>query len=803
MAGKTAKDVELRDDKLTYQASELLRDYEICCISRETSILARRDVLTGRGKFGITGDGKEVAQVAMAHAFEKGDWRAGYYRDQTLLFALELLTVEDYFAQLYADPDNDPMSGGRQMNAHFATPTIDEKSNWLNHRNRYNSSADISPTAGQMARGLGLALASKKYRAIKALKNTPFSNNGREVCFCTIGDASTSEGVFWETVNAAGVMRVPLAISVWDDGYGISVPIDYQTTKKSISKALAGMKYDKNGGLRIYTAKGWDYPALRQMYEQGIARMRKDQVPALFHVTEVTQPQGHSTSGSHERYKSKERLEWEQKADGIRHMRAWMIANGFATAEQLDEIEAAAKRKVREARDKAWEKYLAPARRGRQELEAIYHRLSAHLPEGETKTSALFTAFRQMREPAWHELVSHARRVLFAVRPYQLTAANELNAWLENALQKATRDYHTHLYNEGPGSALQVPVVPAEYSETSPRVNGFQVLNAFFDKVLERDPRFIAFGEDLGHIGDVNQGFAGLQAKYGEERVFDTGIREWTIVGQAIGMAMRGLRPLAEVQYLDYLVYALEPLTDDLATLRYRCDGIQKAPAIIRTRGHRLEGIWHTGSPMGMLIHALRGMHLLVPRNMTQAAGMYNTLLQSDEPGLVIECLNGYRLKERLPDNIGEFTVPLGVPEILREGTDVTLVTYGSCVRIAETGVQLLEEAGISVELIDVQTLLPFDRYGIIGQSLQKTNRIVFMDEDVPGGATAFMMRQVLEVQNGYLYLDSQPRSITAKEHRSPYGSDGDYFTKPNAEDVYEVIFEMMYEAEPARFETQ
>ncbi len=801
MAGKSAKDVELSRNDYPYSSAELLQDYKTCCISREVSILARRDVLTGRGKFGITGDGKEVAQVAMARAFQKGDWRAGYYRDQTLLFALGLLSIEDYFAQLYADPENDPMSGGRQMNAHFATPTFDEDGQWLEHREQYNISADISPTAGQMARGLGLALASKKYREIKALQDTLFSKQGTEVCFCTIGDASTSEGIFWETVNAASVMRVPLAISVWDDGYGISVPIDYQTTKKSISAALAGMKYDKKGGLRMYTAKGWDYPALRQMYEQGIARMRKDHVPALFHVTEVTQPQGHSTSGSHERYKSKERLQWEKEADGISRMRAWLLAEGFATEKELDQIQAEARAEVRKARDKAWERYLSPSRKGHTELEAIYKRLELHLPKGEERLTQLFSAFRQMKEPAFYELVSHARRVLFAARPKFSTVVGELQAWLEAALQKAERDYHTHLTNNGPQSALNVPVVPAEFSDRSPLVNGFQVLNAFFDKVLERDPRFIAFGEDLGHIGDVNQGFAGLQAKYGEERVFDTGIREWSIVGQAIGMAMRGLRPLAEIQYLDYLVYALEPLTDDLATLRYRCDGIQRAPAIIRTRGHRLEGIWHTGSPMGMLVHALRGIHLLVPRNMTQAAGMYNTLLQSDEPGLVVECLNGYRLKERLPDNIGDFTVPLGVPEILREGEDLTLVTYGSCVRIAQAGVALLEEAGISVELIDAQTLLPFDRYGIIGQSLKKTNRIVFMDEDVPGGATAFMMREVLEGQGGYGYLDSPPRTITAKAHRSPYGSDGDYFSKPNAEDVYETVFALIYEAEPKRFD--
>ncbi len=800
MAGKKAKEADITSGTTAFPIAELLEDYRICCVSREMSILARRDVLTGRGKFGITGDGKEVAQVALAHSFRQGDWRAGYYRDQTLLLALGLLTIEDYFAQLYADPENDPLSGGRQMNGHFANKLIDEEGQWLNQLRQYNISADVSPTAGQMARGLGLALASKKYREIEALKDTIFSDNGKEICFATIGDASTSEGIFWETVNAAVVTQVPLAISVWDDGYGISVPIDYQTSKKSISKALAGMKYDKSGGLRMYTAKGWDYAALRQMYEQGIKRMRKEHIPALFHVTEVTQPQGHSTSGSHERYKSKERLQWEQEADGIRRMRAWMLAEGFATEAELDAIEAEAKTTVREARNQAWDNYLRPAREGHKELKAIYERLSAQLPEQNEKTQDLLSAFRQMKEPLYYELVRHARRMAFAARPHPGPALEELHTWLEKALQKSRRDYHTHFFGDMPGSALNVPAVPPQYSEDSPLVNGFQVLNAFFDKVLERDPRFIAFGEDLGHIGDVNQGFAGLQAKYGEERVFDTGIREWTIVGQAIGMALRGLRPLAEVQYLDYLVYALEPLTDDLATLRYRSDGIQKAPAIIRTRGHRLEGIWHTGSPMGMLLNALRGMYVLVPRDMTRAAGMYNTLLQSDEPGLVIECLNGYRLKERLPDNIGDFTVALGLPEILQQGTDVTLVTYGSCVRVAQEGVKLLENDGISVELIDVQSLLPFDLPGLIVDSLKKTNRIVFLDEDVPGGATAFMMRQVLEVQGGYRYLDSPPRTLTASEHRSPYGSDGDYFSKPNAEDVYQLIFDLVYEAEPARF---
>lgn len=782
-------------------AREVLKDFWTCCISREASLLARKEVLTGKAKFGIVGDGKEVPQVAMAKAFKKGDWRSGYYRDQTFIFALGLSTVEDFFAQLYADAENDPFSGGRQMNSHYASPIIDEYGNWTNHRESYNISADISSTGGQMARGLGLAFASKKYRESSNLnESTPFSNNGNEVCFCTIGDASTSEGVFWETINAAGVLHVPLAISVWDDGYGISVPKEYQTTKGNISEVLEGFRLnDKGQGMDIYEVEGWDYPALCKMYETGIEKIRKTHIPAVFHIKNLTQPQGHSTSGSHERYKSKERLDWERDHDCIKMMRQWIIDSGIASENELNEIAEGAREYVREAKNQAWEDYMSQVKTDKSKLLTIY----SDLEQGCTKKAMVVKVREQLEkliDPMLSEVVKNARIMQIEIGHEKVAAVEELKAWLARSRVRGHKWYHTHLYSSSDDAALKVPVVQPVYSEKSPTRSGFQILNAFFDKQLQKNPAFFAFGEDVGHIGGVNQGFAGLQEKYGEERVFDTGIREWTIVGQAIGMAMRGLRPIAEIQYLDYVIFGLQPLTDDLATLRYRSNGIQKAPVIIRTRGHRLEGIWHAGSPMGVLIHALRGMYICVPRNMTQAAGFYNTLLQSDDPALVIECLNGYRIKETLPDNIGEYTVPLGVPEILKEGTHITLVTYGSCVRVAEEGIELLEKYNISVELIDVQTLLPFDLEHQIVESLKKTNRIVFMDEDVPGGATAFMMKEVLETQNGYLYLDSPPKTLTAKEHRPPYGSDGDYFSKPNAEDVFETIYAIMHEAEPERF---
>ena len=780
---------------------EILEDFWTCCISREASLLARREVLTGKAKFGIVGDGKEVPQVAMAKAFKKGDWRSGYYRDQTFIFALGLSTVEEFFAQLYADAENDPFSGGRQMNCHYATPTIDENGKWTNHRESYNISSDISSTGGQMARALGLAFASKKYKESAALgDSTPFSNNGNEVCFCTIGDASTSEGVFWETINAAGVMKVPLAISVWDDGYGISVPKEFQTTKGSISEILEGFRINKEGqGIEIYEVNGWDYPALCDMYEKGIEKTRNTHIPVVFHVKELTQPQGHSTSGSHERYKSKDRLAWEEEMDCIKKMRQWIIDSGLASEKELDEIADGAKEYVREAKNQAWSDYMGQVTANKDKLISIYNALEQSC----TKKSAVLQIREQLEkfiEPVLSEVVKNARHMLIEVGDEKVTAVEELKAWLARAKVRSHKRYNTQLYSSSENAALNVPIVNPEYSDDSPKKNGFQILNAFFDKALERNPALFAFGEDVGHIGGVNQGFAGLQEKFGDDRVFDTGIREWTIMGQAIGMAMRGLRPIAEIQYLDYLIYGLQPLTDDLSTLRYRSNGIQQAPAIVRTRGHRLEGIWHAGSPMGLLINALRGMYICVPRNMTQAAGFYNTLLQSDDSALVVECLNGYRIKEVLPDNIGEYTVPLGVPDILKEGTDVTLVTYGSCVRIAEEGIELLEKHNISVELVDVQTLLPFDLEHRIVESLKKTNRLVIMDEDVPGGATGFIMKEVLETQKGYQYLDSPPQTLTAEEHRPPFGSDGDYFSKPNAEDVFDIIYNMMNEVDPLKY---
>ncbi|MCO6475519.1 MAG: transketolase [Phaeodactylibacter sp.] len=779
--------------------ASILRDFEICCISREASILARKEVLTGKAKFGIIGDGKEVPQVAMARAFKKGDWRSGYYRDQTFLFALGLSSIEDFFAQLYADAENDPFSGGRQMNSHFATATIDENGEWRNHMSSYNISADISSTAGQMARALGLALASKQYRESKVLpEKTKFSNRGNEVCFCTIGDASTSEGIFWETVNAAAVLQVPLAISVWDDGYGISVPIEYQTAKGSISEALSGMQVEEEGqkGIEAYTAKAWDYPALVKLYADAIAKVRATHTPALLHIQEVTQPQGHSTSGSHERYKSKERLQWEQEKDCIRLMGEWMVKEGIATQEELDAIRKEAKTYVKQCRDRAWKAFNAPTKEKLKSLQDIYSRI----PAGDEEADAIRRELKSLMNPLISELAQNARRMYFHLMGAGQPAEQELANWIENVYQVANRRYHTHLYSNSPKSALRAPAVPARYPENPNLKNGYEILNTFFDKALKKYPELFAFGEDVGKIGDVNQGFAGMQKKYGEGRVFDTGIREATIMGQAIGMAMRGLRPIAEIQYLDYLIYGLQPLMDDLATVRYRSNGQQMAPAIIRTRGHRLEGIWHAGSPLGMVINSLRGMYVCVPRNMTQAAGMYNTLLQSDDPALVIECLNGYRLKENMPENIGEFTVPLGVPEVLQKGADITLATYGSCIRVAQAGIELLKKQGVSVELIDVQTLLPFDREHRILESLKKTNRILFMDEDVPGGASAFMMNEVLEKQGGYRYLDSAPATLTAREHRPPYGSDGDYFSKPSPEDVFEAVYKIMREMNPRRF---
>lgn len=775
--------------------TEVLQDYRWACVSRETSLLGRKEVLTGKAKFGIFGDGKEVAQVAMAKFFQPGDFRSGYYRDQTFMFASGLANVEQFFAQLYADPDvsHDPFSAGRQMNAHFATPLVDENGEWLPLAERKNVSADMAPTAGQMPRALGLAFASRAFRNTPQLAEmTDLSRKGNEVCFCTIGDASTSEGHFWETVNAAGVLQVPLAIFVYDDGYGISVPKKYQTTKGSISDVLAGFqKEDGTNGLNIYKVKGWDYAGMCEVFEEGIRRARENHTPVLFHIEELTQPQGHSTSGSHERYKSPERLEWEKEWDGIRKMREWMIANMLATETELDEIETAVKEEVRASKAAAWNNYLSPIKEQVSKVAGFIETLAQRHAQAD-QLKQLATQLSSSREPLRRDVMRTIHRAL------QIAGNDENAFWLRDYYQELQEQnknlYNSHLYNEGPRSALKVEAIPASVAEDAPQLNGFEILNKYFDQLFESNPKVVAFGEDLGYIGDVNQGFSGLQAKYGEQRIFDTGIRELTIMGQGIGLAMRGLRPIAEIQYLDYLLYGLQPLSDDVATLHYRTFGQQSCPLIVRTRGHRLEGIWHSGSPMGVVLSALRGMYVCVPRNMTQAVGMYNTLLQANDPGIVVECLNGYRLKEQLISNLTEYRVPLGVPEILHEGTDVTIVSYGSTLRIIMDAVKQLEQSGISCEVVDVQTLLPFDREQVILQSLKKTNRIVFVDEDVPGGAAAFMFNEVMEKQGGYRWLDVAPRTITGKPHRPAYGSDGDYFSKPNAEEIEETIRQMMAE---------
>jgi pyruvate/2-oxoglutarate/acetoin dehydrogenase E1 component/TPP-dependent pyruvate/acetoin dehydrogenase alpha subunit len=774
---------------------EVLKDYWICCVSREASLLARKEVLTGKAKFGIIGDGKEVPQVAMARAFKKGDFRSGYYRDQTFMFAIGLCSIEDFFAQLYADVDNDPFSGGRQMNSHFASPLIDKQGNWMDHKSMYNVSADISCTGGQMARGLGLALASKLYRSNEKLNSTTnFSTNGEEVSFITIGDASTSEGVFWESINAAGVMNVPMVVSVWDDGYGISVPTELQTTKGSISDVLKGFQTDGTSkGIDIYIVKGWDYPALVETYEKAIEKSRKTHIPAVIHIQELTQPQGHSTSGSHERYKSTERLAWEKDNDCIKKFTEWIIETGLATSLELEEIASKAKELVKEKRNIAWSNYITPVKQNRSELHDILHGLIENNIGNQQRLSHLFEELNVKLELQFSEVVKIGRNISLAVKHIDNDWTVRLAQWIENAYKIAEK-FHTHLYSNDEKSALKIPIIPAKYNENAEILNGYEVINSYFDTILNNNPEVYAFGEDVGKIGDVNQGFMGLQAKYGEDRVFDAGIREWTIMGQALGMAMRGLRPIAEIQYLDYLIYGLEPLSDDVATLRYRSYGQQQAPLIIRTRGHRLEGIWHAGSPMGMLLNSLKGMYVCVPRNMTQAAGMYNTLLKSNDPGLVIECLNGYRLKESKPSNLAEFTVPFGVPEVLQTGTDITLVSYGSTLRLVAEAVEYLKELNIHAELIDIQTLIPFDLEHVIVQSLKKTNRILFIDEDFPGGATAYMMQEVLEKQGGYQYLDTKPQTLTAYEHRTPFGSDGDYFSKPNREDIIEKVLKMMEE---------
>lgn len=775
---------------------EVLKDFRIACISREASLLGRKEVLSGKAKFGIFGDGKEVAQVAMAKFFQPGDFRSGYYRDQTFMLAAGLATVEQIFAQLYADPDaeREPFSAGRQMNCHFATRFVNDNGDWLDLAQLKNVSSDIAPTGGQMPRALGLAFASKSFRDIEGLKELKnLSDNGNEVCFATIGDASTSEGHFWETINAAGVLQVPLAVFVWDDGYGISVPKKFQTTKASVSDALSGLqKAEGTNGINIYKVKGWDYAGMCEAFEEGVRLVRETHTPALFHVEEITQPQGHSTSGSHERYKSPERLDWERDWDGVRKLKEWIIANALATEAELDAIAEEAKQSVRENKAAAWEKFLAPIKEQVTRTCDLINAMAGSLPQQSDALKKLSAELSTSREPLRRDILKTLHTALNLAG--NADAAYWTKDYYNDLLAENKKLYNTHLYNEGPKSALKVAEVKAVIGEDAATVNGFEVLNKFFDELFAANPKVVAFGEDLGYIGDVNQGFSGLQVKHGNQRIFDTGIRELTIMGQGIGLALRGLRPIAEIQYLDYLLYGLQPLSDDVATLHYRSAGIQSCPLIVRTRGHRLEGIWHSGSPMGMVINALRGMYVCVPRNMTQAVGMYNTLLQSNDPGLIIECLNGYRLKEKLPANLLEFTVPLGVPEVVKEGNDVTIVSYGSTLRIVQDAVSVLEAQGISCEIVDVQTLLPFDIHHRILDSLKKTNRIVFVDEDVPGGAAAYMFNKVMEEQGGYKYLDVAPRTITGKAHRPAYGSDGDYFSKPNAEEIETIIKQMMAE---------
>ncbi len=766
----------------------VIQDYKISLISREVSLLGRREVLTGKAKFGIFGDGKEVAQVALAKYFKNGDFRSGYYRDQTFMFAAGIANVEQYFSQLFADPDgnNDIFCAGRQMSSHFVTPTVDKNGNWLNLVNQKNTSADMAPTAGQMPRALGLAFASKCFREAQQkneAEHTSLSNQGNEICFCTIGDASTSEGHFWESMNAAAVLQVPLAVFVWDDGYGISVPKNLQTTKSSISDALAGMqKLADTNGIEIYKVKAWDYAGMCEVFEEGLQKIRDTHTPALFHIEEVTQPQGHSTSGSHERYKSAERLEWEKNWDCIKKMREWMLASGLATITELNSVEVEAKEFVKEAKANAWEKFIGPIKKQAEQAVQIINGLQVLSPAVQQIAAEL----SNNKEPLRRDVLKTLALVSDAA--VGVKGVEKVKAYAAQLKNEAAGLFNTYLYNEGPKSALRVPAVQATYAADAPVVNAYEVLNKYFDALFASNPKVYAFGEDVGYIGDVNQGFAGLQEKHGADRISDTGIRELTIVGQAVGMAVRGLRPIAEIQYLDYLLYGLQPLSDDVATTHYRTNGQQSCPVIIRTRGHRLEGIWHSGSPMGMIVNALRGMYVCVPRNMVQAAGMYNTLLQSNDPAIVIECLNGYRLKEKLPNNLLEFKVPLGIPEIINEGSDITIVSYGSTLRIIEEAIVRLADEGISVELIDVQTLLPFDINHSIVKSLQKTNRILFIDEDVPGGATAYMFNHVMEEQGGYKWLDASPKTLTAKAHRPGYGSDGDYFSKPNTEDVIEAV---------------
>ena len=784
---------------------EVLRDYRIAFESREVSLLGWNEVFSGKAKFGIFGDGKEIPQLAMAKAWRPGDFRSGYYRDQTLMFALGMSSIDAFFAQLYAHADvaHDPASAGRMMNAHFGTRSLAPDGSWLNLTERYNTSSDISPTGSQMPRLVGLGYASVVYRQLEALQDmTGFSRGGREVAWGTIGNATCAEGMFWESVNAIGVLGGPVVISIWDDGYGISVPNRIQVTKSDLSALVSGFRREPEGrsGFDVYTVKGWDYPGLVAAYAQAAEVARESHVPAIVHVTELTQPQGHSTSGSHERYKSPERLTWETEHDGLHKMRQWIEASGLATASELDAWEQEDRLAVEAVRERAWDAFIGEKRRERDDLAGLIEEI-AGAPEAPAEAlGAIARALRDLEDPQRESLMVGARRAMVAMYGMDLAENALLAGWKAEQATRNAQRYGSDLYSPGAASPMRIEPVAPIYSADSAKVNGYELMNAGFDAIFRRDARVLAFGEDVGRIGDVNQGMREMQDRFGTLRVSDTGIRECTILGQAIGLAMRGLRPIAEIQYLDYLLYALQLMSDDLATLRWRTQGGQMAPVIIRTRGHRLEGVWHSGSPMAGIINLVRGIHVCVPRDMTRAVGFYNTLLDGDDPGLVIEVLNGYRLKERLPDNLAETRQPLGVPETLRPGSDVTLVTYGACCRIALAAAEVLAGLGVELEVIDAQTLLPFDRDGHILRSLARTGRIVFMDEDVPGGASAYMLQQVIEVQGGYYHLDSAPRTLSASDHRPAYASDGDYFSKPNAEAVIDLVLELMNEVDPRRF---
>ena len=795
---KTNKDMSFDDFK-----TEVLNDYKIAVTSRECSLLGRREVLTGKAKFGIFGDGKEIPQLAWAKAFKAGDWRSGYYRDQTFMMAIGALTIQQFFAGLYGHTDlhADPMSGGRQMGGHFATPTINQDGSWKNLSELKNSSADISPTAGQMPRLLGLAQASKIYRQVDGLDHlSHLSSKGNEVAWGTIGNASTSEGLFWETINAAGVLQVPMVVSVWDDQYGISVHAKYQTTKEDISEILKGFQRDENGnGYEIIRVMGWDYPTLIDAYQKASDIARKEHVPVLIHVKELTQPQGHSTSGSHERYKNKERLDWEAAFDCNVKMRDWLLEIGVASHNELLAIEKDIKTQVRNGKKAAWEAFVAPQKQEQQQVIALLTEL-AKSSENRSFIDLITNELAAEKEPLRRSIAGGARKALRYVINEQSQEKEQLQNWLNQYFETTQPNYSSNLYSESDVNAKTIAEVLPTYNADAEDVDARVVLRDNFDAIFSKHPEALIFGEDAGTIGDVNQGLEGMQEKYGELRVSDTGIREATILGQGIGMAMRGLRPIAEIQYLDYILYALQIMSDDLVTVRYRSNGQQKAPLIVRTRGHRLEGIWHSGSQMGGLVHLLRGMYILVPRNMTKAAGFYNTLLSTDEPALVVECLNGYRLKEPLPTNLGEFKTPIGVIETIKQGADITLVSYGSTLRIIEQAAKELQQVGIDAEVIDVQSLLPLDINHQMVKSVEKTNRLLVIDEDVPGGASAYILQHIVDEQNGYQYLDSKPQTLTAKQHRPAYGTDGDYFSKPSVEDVFEKVYEMMYEADPVKF---